>query len=188
MRISYKAKMSFLLGAMLVTFSTLGLRHYNDVHKLNKREELIADARLFKQSSYNSDRWNVMEFTRYLDELARSNDSNVSDTSLDSDMESSDSLQYLGSFKLTGYCDCEICQGPWVGTTALGMEPTVNNTIAVDPNIIPLGSYVWINGVRYHAEDTGSAINENRIDIFCSSHEECYSDFCNGWADVYLEK
>lgn len=96
-------------------------------------------------------------------------------------------LVSLGVFKLTGYCDCPICQEEWVGTTALGVAPTEHNTIAVDPDVIPLGSYVWINGTRYHAEDVGGMINENHIDVFCGSHEECYSDFCNGYAEVYLE-
>lgn len=98
-----------------------------------------------------------------------------------------DNLVYLGEFLLTGYCDCEICQEEWVGTTALGIAPEPEWTIAVDPDIIPLGSHVWINGHRYYACDVGGMINEKHIDIFCSSHEECYSDFCNGYADVYLE-
>ena len=97
-----------------------------------------------------------------------------------------DNLVYIGEYKLTGYCDCEICQGPWVGTTALGVPPTEQWTIAVDSEYIPLGSLVVINGHTYRAEDTGSAINQRRIDIFCGSHEECYSEFCNGYADVYI--
>lgn len=97
-----------------------------------------------------------------------------------------DNLTYLGSFLLTGYDDCPVCQEEWVGTTALGIKPTTNNTIAVDPSVIPLGSYVMINGVKYHAEDVGGMIKGKHIDIFVGSHEECYSDFCNGYADVYL--
>lgn len=97
-------------------------------------------------------------------------------------------LEYIGEFLLTGYCDCEICQEEWVGTTALGVAPQAEWTIAVDPNVIPLGSYIWINGVRYHAEDVGGMINEYHIDVFCNSHQECYSEFCNGYADVYIEK
>lgn len=93
---------------------------------------------------------------------------------------------YLGVFKLTGYDDCEQCQGEWVGTTALGVMPQVNHTIAVDPSIIPLGSHVMINGIEYVAEDVGGGVKGNHIDIFVGSHEESYSDFCNGYAEVYL--
>lgn len=96
-------------------------------------------------------------------------------------------IVYLGSFLLTGYCDCYECQEEWVGTTALGTPPIENWTIAVDPNVIPLGSYVWINNNRYYAQDVGGAINDYHIDIYMGSHYECYSDICNGYADVYLE-
>ena len=48
----------------------------------------------------------------------------------------------------------------------------MNRTIAVDKNVIPLGSKVKINGVEYVAEDTGGAIKQKRIDIFVSSHKE----------------
>lgn len=101
-------------------------------------------------------------------------------------IEENNQLIYLGEFKLTGYCDCESCQEEWVGTTAIGVKPTVNHTIAVDPDIIPLHSHVIINGQEYVAEDVGGMINNNHIDIFVGSHEECYSDYCNGYADVYL--
>ena len=102
--------------------------------------------------------------------------------------EQDNELVYLGEFLLTGYCDCPICQEEWIGTTALGVAPTAEWTIAVDPDIIPLGSLVEINGHIYCAEDVGGMINEYHIDIFCNSHEECYSEFCNGYAEVYLVK
>lgn len=100
---------------------------------------------------------------------------------------SNDELKYLGEFLITGYCDCPICQEEWVGTTALGVAPTAEWTIAVDPDIIPLGSYVWIDGHRYRAEDVGGAIQENHIDVFMPTHEDCYSEICNGYKDVYIE-
>ena len=93
---------------------------------------------------------------------------------------------YLGDFLITGYCDCPICQEEWVGITALGVAPTTNWTIAVDPNIISLGSLVEIEGVIYCAEDVGGMINDNHIDMFMGSHEECYSEICNGYKSVYL--
>lgn len=97
-------------------------------------------------------------------------------------------LVSLGDFTLTAYCDCEDCQGPWVGITALGTSPTSNYTIAVDPDIIPLGSTVIINGKEYCAEDTGSAIIGNKIDIFVNSHDECFEEEYNQTVEVYLKK
>ena len=111
----------------------------------------------------------------------------TSDSDSTNNISPSVKLEYLGEFRLTGYCDCEICQEEWVGTTALGVPPTERNTIAVDPNVIPLGSYVWIDGIRYHAEDVGGMINDQHIDVFVGSHEGCYAEFCNGYHDVYLE-
>lgn len=78
----------------------------------------------------------------------------------------------LGKFKLTAYCPCSRCCGKWAGgNTASGTKPTANRTIAVDTNVIPFGTEVIINGVTYIAEDTGSAINGNKIDVYMESHE-----------------
>lgn len=94
--------------------------------------------------------------------------------------------QYIGTFLLTGYDDCYLCQEEFIGTTALGVPPRENHTIAVDPKIIPLGTHVLINDVEYVAEDVGGGVNQNHIDIFVGSHAETFSDYCNGYAEVYL--
>lgn len=94
----------------------------------------------------------------------------------------------LGEFKLTAYCHCAKCNGPWVGEpTASGAEMTVGRTIAVDPEVIPLGSTVYINGFAYVAEDTGSAIKGNRIDVLLPSHDEAL-DFGVQYANVSIIK
>lgn len=77
-----------------------------------------------------------------------------------------------GVFKVTHYCNCERCQGEYIGTTATGTAPKAGRTIAVDPERIPLGSIVKIDGQEYVAEDTGGAIKGNRIDIFVADHGE----------------
>ncbi len=100
--------------------------------------------------------------------------------------EKQSSVLYLGEFLITAYDDCYECQEEFIGTTALGVAPQVNHTIAVDPNIIPLGSHVIINGIEYVAEDVGGGINNYHIDIFVGSHAETYSDNYNGYFDVYL--
>ena len=79
----------------------------------------------------------------------------------------------LGQFKITAYCSCSKCCGQWSGgPTASGVMPTAGRTIAVDPNVIPLGSKVTIDGHTYVAEDTGGAIKGNRIDMYFNSHSE----------------
>lgn len=79
----------------------------------------------------------------------------------------------LGEFKITAYCPCPVCCGDWSdGLTYTETVATENRTIAVDPEVISLGSEVEINGLKYIAEDIGGAIKDNRIDIFFSDHED----------------
>lgn len=83
----------------------------------------------------------------------------------------------LGTFKVTHYC-CEkyphICNAGPPYKTATGTETHIGGC-AVDPKVIPLGSYVMVNGVVYHAEDTGGAIDGNRIDLVVGTHNEALS-------------
>ena len=82
-------------------------------------------------------------------------------------------LKPLGTFKITHYCPCSICCGPWAnGVTSTGVTATTNRTIAVDPTQIPYGSKVVINGQVYVAEDCGGAIKHNCIDIYVATHQE----------------
>ena len=82
-------------------------------------------------------------------------------------------LKYIGTFRATGYCPCGRCCGAGGGKhTASGTKPTANRTISTDPRVIKTGSHVFINGQEYIAEDTGSAIKGNRIDIFFKTHKE----------------
>ena len=74
----------------------------------------------------------------------------------------------------TAYCDCVKCCGKTDGITKSGTKATQGRTIAVDPNKIPLGSKVIIEGDshEYIAEDIGSAIKGNRVDIFFENHSD----------------
>lgn len=79
----------------------------------------------------------------------------------------------LGTFEATAYCACTKCCGANAkGITASGTIPKEGRTIAVDPKIIPLGSKVSVDGKVYIAEDTGSAIKGNIIDIYYEKHED----------------
>lgn len=62
--------------------------------------------------------------------------------------------------------------------TATGSKPVYNpggiSTIAVDPNVIPLGSKVYVSGYGTAiAADTGGAINGNIIDLYFNSEADC---------------
>lgn len=109
-------------------------------------------------------------------------------TEIDITNTESSSSEYisLGEFKLTAYCNCSTCCGKWSGSpTASGAMPKANHTIAVDTSVIPFGTEVIINGNTYVAEDTGSAIKGNKIDIYMSSHEEALN-FGVQYAEVFV--
>ncbi|ETP70593.1 hypothetical protein G159_01095 [Planococcus glaciei CHR43] len=62
------------------------------------------------------------------------------------------------------------------GITATGINLKANpglKVIAVDPNVIPLGSKVYVEGYGYAvAGDTGGAIKGNKIDLFVANHSD----------------
>lgn len=77
----------------------------------------------------------------------------------------------IGIFITTAYCPCYDCSSVWGWQTSTGAIAKEGVTIAVDPNVIPYGTVVYIEGMgEYIAQDCGSAINENDIDIFFESH------------------
>lgn len=94
-------------------------------------------------------------------------------------LELTDFYEHTNTFKVTNYCGCVKCCGKYSGGSqseaygALGTKLTPYYSIAVDTSIIPLGTILWDEqGNYYKAEDTGSAIKGNRIDLFIGNHQE----------------
>lgn len=102
------------------------------------------------------------------------------------EQEEENTLTSLGVFKITYYCNCEKCCGKWAGgPTASGEMPIEGVTIAVDTDIIKLGATILIDNHEYIAQDTGSAIQGNIIDIYLSSHEDCIQRGVN-YKEVFI--
>ncbi|MEW9702442.1 ubiquitin-like domain-containing protein [Paenibacillus sp. SI8] len=80
--------------------------------------------------------------------------------------------QILKNVKLTAYSAGAESTGksegaPGFGKTFTGTTVTEGRTIAVDPKVIPLGWWVYIEGVGFRrAEDTGSAVKGQTIDVY----------------------
>ncbi|MBM7552563.1 LysM peptidoglycan-binding domain-containing protein [Thalassobacillus pellis] len=68
--------------------------------------------------------------------------------------------------------DCTGCSG----VTATGIDLNANpdkKVIAVDPDVIPLGTEVYVEGYGYAvAGDVGGAIQGNKIDVFIPNRED----------------
>ena len=83
----------------------------------------------------------------------------------------------IENVKVSHYCCCVKCCGKDDGITYSGVKATPGVTVAVDTSIIPLGSDVLVDygdGVinYYRADDTGSAIKGNKLDLCVRSHQE----------------
>lgn len=92
---------------------------------------------------------------------------------------------YAGEFSITAYCPCSICCGKWAdGMTATGI-PAEPGIVAVDPDVIPLGSIVVIGCQEYMAADTGSGVKGMHIDICTDSHDAAVA-FGVQAADVWV--
>lgn len=100
----------------------------------------------------------------------------ISYTKVCEEVNTEPELVSLGEFTITHYCPCSTCCGIWSNpenpTTASGARAEAGKTIAVDPDVIPWGTEVVIDGHTYTAQDSGSLIQGNRIDIYCDSHDE----------------
>lgn len=78
----------------------------------------------------------------------------------------------MGMFKLTAYCPCCRCSQGYGRNTCSGKKARSSHTIATDPSVINTGSKVKIGDTIYTAEDCGSGVNGDHIDIFFDTHEE----------------
>ena len=69
----------------------------------------------------------------------------------------------MGNFKVTYYWPGE---DNWGHRTATGVRSSNLYTVAVDPNVIPLGSKILIDGEEYLAVDVGGLVKGDHVDIF----------------------
>lgn len=96
----------------------------------------------------------------------------------------------LGIFRVSAYCSenyPHICNDGDATKTSTGATPTPGRTIAVDPDVIPYGTEVQINGHTYIAEDCGGAIKGNRIDICFLLHDDAL-DFGIQNIEVFVKR
>jgi 3D (Asp-Asp-Asp) domain-containing protein len=100
----------------------------------------------------------------------------------------------LGVFRITAYCSCKKCCGRWADVRPIdengnkivyGASEEIlipEYSVAVDPNVIPYGTRLMVNGKEYIAHDRGGAIKNNCLDIYFESHEQALE-----WGVQYIE-
>lgn len=97
--------------------------------------------------------------------------------------------------KATAYSSAASENGKWGAVDYFG-NPLKLGTIAVDPSVIPLGTKVLVTGYSHPglpkqaflaiANDMGSAIKGNRIDIFIPGSQSFVADFGFQYVQLYV--
>lgn len=108
-------------------------------------------------------------------------------------------LVSLGEFRITAYCPCEICCGNWAKNrpvdedgsvqvfTASGDLAVEGVTIAADTSVLPFGTEVIIDDVKYIVQDRGKAIKGNKIDVYFENHQDAL-EFGVQYKEVFIER
>lgn len=143
-------------------------------HQLAELVRSLGEEETHHAIQFAKEKW--IEQQEVLDELYQQYEDSVEEERL-----------YIGTFCITHYCPCPKCNGPYT-VTASGTAITPWYTIAVDTNVIPLGSNVCIDGYgEFEAQDTGGRIRGNRIDVCVGSHDEA-KQLGVVYKDVYIRR
>lgn len=166
--------MLIVLMIWAVAILSLKAGHEMDIAEYQKQIQMLEaenSKRLEKTAALESENEQLRAELRRLDELMEQGNADDVDESAYNEA----AWMPAGDFRIYHYCPCEYCCGkklgdPGYGITATGTVATAGRTIAVDPDVIPLGSEVLINGVIYIAEDTG--VHGKTIDLFVDDHAQ----------------
>lgn len=94
---------------------------------------------------------------------------------------------YAGEYTIVAYCVEQyphICGGN--PTTKSGEPVTPGVTIAADPDVMPLGTRIYIDSIGERVvQDTGGAIRGHKIDLAVESHQEAV-EFGRKTAKIYI--
>lgn len=100
-------------------------------------------------------------------------------------------------FTATAYGPSAQDNYPYGATDYFG-QPLIAGDVAVDPNVIPLGTRLWVTGYSSkllpaggflaRAVDEGNAIQGHRIDLFIDGSEATVSNFGIQHVTVYILK
>lgn len=146
-----------LSNDLIIAGTTLSLTNDNQVIIPGKKQKTKKIATVKKQ---------VAKTTKVSNPVKKEN--NAQQQSTTTSEKSSRTLTMVA----TAYtADCPGCTG--ITATGIDVRNSTPNIIAVDPNVIPLGSKVWVEGYGTAiAGDTGGDIKGNRIDLLTESYDK----------------
>jgi 3D (Asp-Asp-Asp) domain-containing protein len=79
----------------------------------------------------------------------------------------------IDTFIVTAYLAIDEYENRFHGITYSGVPAKANHTVAVDPRVVPLGAWLYIEDLGwYRAEDTGNMIIGKRLDICVETRDE----------------
>jgi Uncharacterized protein conserved in bacteria len=83
-------------------------------------------------------------------------------------------LKFEISAYTNGYESTRKCKGDRnYGRTASGLITKEGRTVSADPNLLPIGTIIFIDGIgERRVEDTGSAIKGYKLDLFIEDLQE----------------
>jgi len=177
-----KLIMSTVAMTVMLGFNRLAFAdtiNNNDNTQNDNQQELT-----YNNGYVNSDRVNFRKGASTNSDIYKVLDKNTSVTILDyegdwSKVKINDTVGYVYTKYITaGNKVIDASNIDESNTVSLDVKATAyagDTTIAVDPSVIPYGSKVYIPEFDkvFTAEDCGSAIKGNRIDIFMESEAKC---------------
>lgn len=168
-------KISIIFGMLFALFIPMGIMAYCDLGKSEETETTTECETTTEIELETETETEIVELATQIE--------------VETEIETEPQMISMGVFKVTAYCSCEKCCGKWANNRpngvvygASGEQLIADYSIAVDVDLIPYGETILINGREYVAHDCGSAIYDNRIDIYMSSHERALQ-----WGVQYIE-
>ncbi|MBD7945858.1 LysM peptidoglycan-binding domain-containing protein [Psychrobacillus sp. Sa2BUA9] len=170
-----------ILGSLIITIVLLvsGVNvafAATTTHTVKKGETLYKISKTYKVSIKNLKTWNNLT----TDDIKLNQKLSITPTSKEKSKTPSrtnTSDKVVKEFTVSASAFTAKCNG-CTGITSSGINLKKNpdvKVIAVDPDVIPIGTKVHVEGYGYAvAGDTGSAIKGNKIDVFFSTTSEAY--------------
>ncbi|GKV66070.1 MULTISPECIES: 3D domain-containing protein [Sporosarcina] len=171
-----------LAVAMMMTIFTSGMNETSaaaSVHTVKKGDTLYKISQMHKVSVTNIKKWNNLKSSviKPNQKLRLVKSSKVASSTSSAKLPSRNDDQAVKEFTVSATAYTAHCNG-CTGLTKTGLNLRKNpdlKVIAVDPNVIKLGTKVHVEGYGYAvAGDIGSAIKGNKIDVFIPNKTRAY--------------